>query len=451
MPTPPLFRTRIRGQRQVRGATIENDQIRPQDLTEGYAGITLDRLQHGSDLLKRVPSGVQNVPATVYAGGRLTDLAPSVEASDAVTRAELAAFSSGVSVKQACRLASTTNLDIAEEWTYGGPSIQAPDYNGYQTSDQGVSSPTLVDGKALNLYDRVLAKNQTDSKYNGIYVVGTTGFSRAVDADQTGELVPGSLVFVTDGLTQKNTMWVVSNTTEPVFNTDPINWTMFSAAGNFTAGSGIAVNGTVISVRGHNGITLTNGSVAIRLASNGGLGFDSGATEGQAGVLVKLDSTSPGLALTALGLKLGTVLDTNIPINTISANKVSAPTDGRGHVLTGGATGGARFKLVSGEVSMTNEGVFTLGDDAMRHSAVTTQGFDPDLFNGNTVTFSLSGAPVNGFALVVKNGVLQRYGAAYDYTISGAALTFTEAPSAGDSVFVMFWKTRAPIGDPNED
>lgn len=59
-----------------------------------------------------------------------------------------------------------------------------------------------------------------------------------------------------------------------------------------------------------------------------------------------------------------------------------------------------------------------------------------DTFNGDgsTTAFTLTRLPsaANGANLITfVNGVYQRYGASYSYTVSGTAVTFSEAPTAG--------------------
>lgn len=64
-----------------------------------------------------------------------------------------------------------------------------------------LSGLQTIDGVALAAGDRVLLKNQTNSRQNGIYVVATGAWQRAGDADTAAELTAGSYVFVTGGTT----------------------------------------------------------------------------------------------------------------------------------------------------------------------------------------------------------------------------------------------------------
>jgi hypothetical protein len=68
----------------------------------------------------------------------------------------------------------------------------------------------IVDGVQLRVNDRVLVKNQVDAKRNGVYVVGSGDWNRALDADANAEWNGGqAFVFVEEGRTNKQTGWAV--------------------------------------------------------------------------------------------------------------------------------------------------------------------------------------------------------------------------------------------------
>jgi len=60
------------------------------------------------------------------------------------------------------------------------------------------------------------------------------------------------------------------------------------------------------------------------------------------------------------------------------------------------------------------------------------------LINSINVTFTLANTPVVGKEMVFLNGVLQYAGAAKDYTISGAVITFIKAPKTNSEVVVTY-------------
>jgi Flp pilus assembly protein TadG len=63
-----------------------------------------------------------------------------------------------------------------------------------------------IDGVSLNANDRVLVKNQSTAKDNGIYVVSSSTWSRSSDANTAAE-VQTAAVYVTNGSTNAKTQW----------------------------------------------------------------------------------------------------------------------------------------------------------------------------------------------------------------------------------------------------
>jgi hypothetical protein len=110
-----------------------------------------------------------------------------------------------------------------------------------------------LDGVSLAVGNRILVKDQTDAKQNGIYVVTTLGsgsstwlITRATDSDNSvaGQVAPGDAVYVSAGTVNANQAFI--ETTEGtgtnsaiVIGTDSITWTQFTGAANITAGNGL--------------------------------------------------------------------------------------------------------------------------------------------------------------------------------------------------------------------
>ena len=93
-----------------------------------------------------------------------------------------------------------------------------------------------LDGESVVLGDRVLLKNQSTSFQNGIYTVTVVGgvsatavLTRAADASEQGELEAGSFTFIFEGATQTGIAFVQIES-NPLFDVDPLTWTIFSAA-----------------------------------------------------------------------------------------------------------------------------------------------------------------------------------------------------------------------------
>ena len=146
----------------------------------------------------------------------------TIPGANTVTRGPSDSYLTTINPPTSVRVATTANI------------------SGYNPAGIGSFSgaPTIIDGVALANGDRVLVKDQTDARQNGVYVVVTaaTGvWDRAADFDTARELTNGPLVGVTAGATNANQHFRQSNSTFNAFNTDPITWAPFittDAAGN---------------------------------------------------------------------------------------------------------------------------------------------------------------------------------------------------------------------------
>lgn len=187
---------------------------------------------------------------------KLTNVTNPSSAQDAATKAYVDAVALGLRGKSV-RAATTANITLA-----GTPTI---------------------DGVALVVGDRVLAKNQTSNWTNGLYIVAAGAWPYATDMDSASD-VDGSFVIVEDGA-QAGTLWIT--TSEVVtFGTDAIVWTQFNSAADIIGGNGLTktgntldvnVDGTTIAVTSDVlGVVVGAGPASIP-GSNGGITVTSAA------------------------------------------------------------------------------------------------------------------------------------------------------------------------------
>lgn len=198
--------TQIHGGQQIRDLTITGAKLVNSTVTDA-------KLASGAEFLKR--NGSVAWTADNSAGGfKLTNLADGVNPNDAVTKLQLDTVASGISVKNAARVATTANITIASDLNVGD----------------------VIDGVTLASGDRVLVKNQTTASQNGVYVAGATP-ARAIDFDGTplNEVQGGNLVPVQLGTVNSNTQWIIVGTGNRIVDTDDVDFTQFSGAGTQTS------------------------------------------------------------------------------------------------------------------------------------------------------------------------------------------------------------------------
>ncbi len=75
------------------------------------------------------------------------------------------------------------------------------------TANITLSGLQTIDGVALTAGARVLVKNQTAGKDNGLYIVASAAWTRSADADISAEVTPGMLVLVERGTVNGDSAW----------------------------------------------------------------------------------------------------------------------------------------------------------------------------------------------------------------------------------------------------
>ncbi|GIV52405.1 MAG: hypothetical protein KatS3mg038_2926 [Candidatus Kapaibacterium sp.] len=136
---------------------------------------------------------------------RVRNLLDPIAAQDAATKAYVDSLVEGLAWKDDVRVATTANINLA-------------------------SAPSSIDGVTLSNGDRVLVKDQTDAKENGIYLFNGAGsaMTRALDAD-TGAELNAAVTTVREGTTNGGTTWR-QTTVDPTLGTDNIIWQHFGSA-----------------------------------------------------------------------------------------------------------------------------------------------------------------------------------------------------------------------------
>jgi len=159
-----------------------------------------------------------------WASHKITNLLDPTAAQDAATKNYCDNVATGLDAKQSVKAASAgANLTL--------------------------SGPQTVDGVALVAGDRCLVKDQTSVPTNGIYVVASGAWTRALDMDVWTE-VPSAYTFVEQGTVNADTGWVCTSDQGGTLGTTNITWVQFSGGGSITAGAGLTKTGNTIDVVG---------------------------------------------------------------------------------------------------------------------------------------------------------------------------------------------------------
>jgi len=154
----------------------------------------------------------------------------------------------GLNVKQAARVASTSGLTLS----------------GLQT----------IDGVTVIAGNRVLVKNQTLGEQNGIYIASSSGWVRSDDFNSGSEIL-NAFLFVSEGTTNADTGWVLTNNLPIMFGLNSLVFAQFSSVGVIQAGTGLTKVGNNLNVNVGNGIEIVGNNISVNLHSSSGLTFDS--------------------------------------------------------------------------------------------------------------------------------------------------------------------------------
>ena len=217
---------------QARVADVSDTEI-------GYLNGVTSAIQTQLDN-KLALSGGTMTGAIAMGTSKITGLGTPTADADAATKAYVDAATAGLNVHAAVQAATTANITLATALENGD----------------------TLDGVTLATGNRILVKNQTDKTENGIYVVAASGApTRADDYNTAGEVDAGDFIFVEAGTANGKTGWVQTNVIATV-GSDNIEFTQFSGAGTYSAGTGLTLTGTTFSANIGTDIQAYNSTLA---------------------------------------------------------------------------------------------------------------------------------------------------------------------------------------------
>jgi len=132
--------------------------------------------------------------------------------------------------------------------SWKAPALTATSANITLSGLQTINTVTVVAG------DIVLVKNQTNAAENGIYVASSGAWTYSVGGDTWAEYV-GAIIFIASG-SLAGTAWYCTAQPGGTLGVTAMNWSNFSVASSYTAGTGLTLTGTQFSIT-NTGVTAT--------------------------------------------------------------------------------------------------------------------------------------------------------------------------------------------------
>lgn len=316
-----------------------------------------------------------------------------VNGTDVVNKTYLEYFAAGISWKQPVLCATTANITLS----------------GLQTLD-GV---TVVAG------DRVLVKNQSTASQNGIYLASASAWSRAPDADVWTDLI-SALVFVETGSTLAGSAWYCAAQPGGTLGTTAVNWSNFSVAATYTAGTGLTLSSYQFSIT-NTGVTAgAYGSASKTLT----------ATVNAQGQLTVLAATDIAIANTQVS-GLGTMSTQNASSVAITGGTLNGVTIGgvTAGAITGTTITATTFNGAGTGLTGTASGLSIGGNAATATSATTATNLAGGAagslpYQTSTGVTSMLAAGTNGQVLTLASGV-PTWASGASGSVTSVAQTFT--------------------------
>ena len=213
---------------------VDHLTIDGQDIATSAANRNITFTPHGTGTVT-VPSGYKD-----RAGFAADSLA---------TKEYVDSASSGLDVKDSCRVATPANLSATYDQSNG------------RLDNNATQAALTIDGISLLVNDRVVVKDQTEARQNGIYFVEIVGdgssnwrLTRALDANLGTDLTGGTFTFVEEGTANSDNGYVFTHNGTPTLNDNTLSnntelpVSQFSGAGQVVAGAAMVKSGNTLDV-----------------------------------------------------------------------------------------------------------------------------------------------------------------------------------------------------------
>jgi hypothetical protein len=395
-------------------------------------------------------TGVSSIAGNLdMTSNTIINLATPTNASDAATKQYVDDVAQGLNVHDAAAAATTGTLATAT----GGTITYNNGTSGVGATLTTTGTYTTIDGVNIaTVGTRVLVKNEANAAHNGIYTyTSSTVLTRATDYDSVPEVEAGDFIFVTGGTVYDNTGWVQTSTVATI-GTDAIDFTQFSGAGTYNAGTGLTLTGTTFSVNASQTQvtalgTVTSGTWNSLVGSSAT--FAAGLSGANLASITGANVTGTVSAATVAGTvttaaqpnitSVGTLTSLSVTGN-ISAGNVSATTFSGAHSGNGAAltdlnasniSSGtlAQARLANSSLTVNGTAISLGGSATITANTTQTLTFGSYLtgtsFNGGTAnTIAVDATSANTASKVVARDASGNFSAGtITATLSGAATT----------------------------
>jgi Chaperone of endosialidase len=307
-----------------------------------------------------------------------------------------------------------------------------------------LSGLQTIDTVTLAAGDTVLVKNQTSASENGIYVVASGVWTRSIGADTWNEYV-GAIVFVVEG-SQAGSAWYCTAQPGGTLGTTAINWSNFSVASSYTAGTGLTLAGTQFSITNTTVTANPYGSASsvptftvnaqgqLTAASNVSIAINGNQiTSGTIGSSYLSGSYT---GITGVG---------TLTAGTWNGSTISVGYGGTGATsLSGYVKGNGSSAFTASATVPTTDLSGTISNAQLANSTISGVSLGGNLYNltaGSNITFS-SGTTYNGSAAItinatstmvypgagIPNSTGSAWGTSYSTTGSGTVVALATSP-----------------------
>jgi hypothetical protein len=351
--------------------------------------------------------------------------------------------------------------------SWKAPALTATSANITLSGLQTINGVTLVAG------DTVLVKDQTNAAQNGIYIASATAWTYSPGGDNWAEYV-GAIIFISSG-SLNGTAWYCTAQPGGTLGVTAMNWSNFSVASTYSAGTGLTLTGTVFSITNTGVSAATYGSATtspvIAINAQGqitsassttitpavgsitglGTGVATALAAGVTGSGNIVLATSPSL-VTPL---LGTPTSGNFSSGTFTwptFNQNTTGTASKATNLVGGAAGSLPYQSALDTTTFlaagTNGQVLTLASGVPSWATPTTGTVTSVATAGTVSGITLTGGPITSTGTITLGGTLDlsappAIGGTTPNTITGTTITantkfvgpyFDAASSAGGAL-----------------